>query len=82
MFGITASFDVFDGRLTGHVFSDTGSGCVFDCHFCSERRSITGRLAQPDTAAHRLVLQQRLVTSGSAGVVRLAGAGLPVASPA
>jgi hypothetical protein len=29
-----------------------------------------------------LVLQQRLVTLSSAGVVRFAGAGLPVASPA
>jgi B12-binding domain/radical SAM domain protein len=62
MFGVTASFDVFDGRLTGHVFSDTGNGCVFDCHFCSERRSITGRLAQPDTAAQRLLGQLRSVS--------------------
>jgi B12-binding domain/radical SAM domain protein len=61
MFGVTASFDVFDGRLTGHAFSDTGSGCVFDCDFCSERRSITGGLMQADTAARRLVRQLRSI---------------------
>jgi B12-binding domain/radical SAM domain protein len=57
MFGVTTAFDVFGGRLTGHVFSDTGSGCVFDCDFCSERRSITGGLAQADSSARRLVRQ-------------------------
>jgi len=60
-FGVTAAFDVFDGRLTGHVFSDTGNGCVFDCDFCSERRSVTGGLFEAGTAAGRLVRQMRSV---------------------
>lgn len=61
LFGVRAAFDVFDGRLTGHVFSDTGNGCVFDCDFCSERRSITGGLAQLNSAAGRLARQLRAV---------------------
>jgi B12-binding domain/radical SAM domain protein len=60
-FGVTARFDVFGGRLTGHVFSDTGNGCVFDCDFCSERRSVTGGLFEAGTAAGRLVRQLRAV---------------------
>jgi hypothetical protein len=29
MFGISASFEVFGGRLTAHVYSDTSCGCVY-----------------------------------------------------
>src|SRR5215469_9874262 len=36
---------------------------------------------RPKRTIHFLVLQRRLVISGPAGVVRLAGGGLPVASP-
>ncbi|GAA3960987.1 hypothetical protein GCM10023085_49350 [Actinomadura viridis] len=61
LFGVRTAFDVFGGRLTGHVFSDAGNGCVFDCDFCSERRSVTGGLAQPSTGADRLMRQLRAV---------------------
>lgn len=57
MFGVSAAFDVFEGRLTAHVFSDTGSGCVYDCMFCSERSSVTGGLKALETAAQRLYRQ-------------------------
>lgn len=56
-FGITASFDVFRGRMTSHVFSDTGPGCVYDCDFCSERRSVTGNIQEIKSAAWRLYKQ-------------------------
>jgi B12-binding domain/radical SAM domain protein len=59
MFGISSAFDVFGGRLTAHVFSDTGSGCAYDCEFCSERRSVTGPLQQLETAPARLAGQLR-----------------------
>ncbi|WP_405090213.1 B12-binding domain/radical SAM domain-containing protein [Micromonospora sp. NBC_01392] len=62
IFGVGASFDVFGGRLTGHVFSDTGNGCVFDCDFCSERRSVTGGLVDLGNGADRLVRQLRAVS--------------------
>ena len=57
MFGVCSAFDVFGGRLTGHVFSDTGNGCAYDCEFCSERRSATGPLAQIETSGDRLFKQ-------------------------
>lgn len=57
MFGVRTSFDVFGGRLTTHVFSDTGNGCVFDCPFCSERRSVAGPLLQLGTSTKRLFHQ-------------------------
>jgi hypothetical protein len=55
MFGVTSSFGAcFGHRLTAHVFSDTGNGCVYDCKFCSERIGVTGPLAELSTAATRL----------------------------
>lgn len=58
MFGIQTSFgDCFGGRLTAHAFSDTGSGCAFNCNFCSERQAVTGPLQQLDTSAYRLFNQ-------------------------
>lgn len=42
LFGATSRFSVFGGLYTAHVYSDTGSGCVFDCSFCSERLSVVG----------------------------------------
>jgi len=57
MFGIGTAFDVFDGRLTAHAFSDTGPGCAFDCNYCSERRSTAGSLLQLETSATRLYRQ-------------------------
>lgn len=57
MFGVGSAFKVFPGRLTAHVFSDTSSGCVYDCTFCSERRSVCGPFVQLDTGADRLFKQ-------------------------
>lgn len=57
MFGVRTAFDVFGGRLTAHVFSDTGGGCAYDCSFCSERRSIAGPLVQLESSAGRLFRQ-------------------------
>ncbi len=64
-FGVRSAFDIFGGRKTAHVFSDSGSGCAMDCAFCSERRSVTGSLqtagsasrlmTQLETAAHVIV---------------------------
>ncbi|MBU1151428.1 B12-binding domain/radical SAM domain-containing protein [Patescibacteria group bacterium] len=63
MFGVSSTFDVFPGSLTAHVFSDSSSGCVYDCIFCSERRSVTGPLIQLDTAADRLFRQLKSTTN-------------------
>jgi B12-binding domain/radical SAM domain protein len=54
MFGASAAFDVFDGRPTAHVYSDTGRGCVYDCAFCSERRSVAGAPRDLPNGAARL----------------------------
>ncbi len=54
MFGVTTSFDVFEGTKTAHVFSDIGRGCIYDCGFCSERISVTGAPRQFDTSPDRL----------------------------
>ena len=56
-FGITASFDVFQGCMTSHIFSDTGPGCIYDCTFCSERRSIAGNIQEIQGAPRRLYNQ-------------------------
>lgn len=53
-FGVTASFDVFRGRMTSHIFSDTGPGCIYDCTFCGERRSIAGNIQEIQGAPRRL----------------------------
>lgn len=57
LFGVSTSFGVFGGRMTAHVFSDTGRGCVYDCDFCSERSSITGSLSDLARAPQRLYRQ-------------------------
>lgn len=57
LFGVTASFEIFGGKLTAHVFSDVGPGCVYDCEFCSERRSVTGGLKDVTKGAGRLYRQ-------------------------
>jgi B12-binding domain/radical SAM domain protein len=57
LFGVRTSFDVFGGRPTAHVFSDGGRGCIYDCNFCSERRSVTGVPAQLESSADRLFRQ-------------------------
>jgi len=57
MFGVRSEFNVFKGRLTGQVFSDTGRGCVYSCDFCSENSSVAGPLKQLETSANRLFRQ-------------------------
>jgi B12-binding domain/radical SAM domain protein len=57
LFGVSATFDIFNGRMTAHVFSDTGRGCVYDCDFCSERSRINGGLKDLENAAFRLYRQ-------------------------
>ena len=59
VFGIHSSFDTFKGSMTAHIFSDVSCGCVFDCNFCSERRSVAGPIVQLDTSAERLYRQMR-----------------------
>ncbi|MFC1643348.1 B12-binding domain/radical SAM domain-containing protein, partial [Myxococcota bacterium] len=56
IFGVATEFDVFKVP-TAHVFSDTGRGCIYDCEFCSERRSVTGLPRQAGTSAERLYRQ-------------------------
>jgi B12-binding domain/radical SAM domain protein len=58
-FGVGGSFDIYPGRLTSHAFSDSGRGCVFDCSFCSERRSNTGPLSEVRQSSDRLFHQFR-----------------------
>lgn len=57
IFGVSASFPIFGGRMTSHVFSDTGRGCVYDCAFCSERRSVAGAIQDIKGAPLRLYRQ-------------------------
>jgi len=57
LFGISEAFDVFDGRPTAHVFSDTGRGCIYDCDFCSERLSVVGAPVQLKDSPERLFRQ-------------------------
>jgi radical SAM superfamily enzyme YgiQ (UPF0313 family) len=45
--------------MTAHVFSDMGRGCVYDCSFCSERRSVAGSLRDLPNAGNRLYRQLR-----------------------
>ena len=63
MFGVSGGFDIFRGCKTAHVFSDTGRGCVYDCSFCSERKSVAGGLKSLEGAARRL--HRQLVQSRS-----------------
>lgn len=43
--------------MTSHIFSDTGPGCIYDCNFCSERRSIAGNIQDIQGAPRRLYNQ-------------------------
>lgn len=63
MFGVGSFFNVFDGKPTAHIFSDMGSGCVHDCEFCSERRSVTGPIIQPESSVERLFRQMKSATA-------------------
>jgi selenocysteine lyase/cysteine desulfurase/radical SAM superfamily enzyme YgiQ (UPF0313 family) len=61
LFGIKGKFDVFGTEHTAHAFSETSSGCSFDCFFCSERSTINGRMQQPETASDRLLRQFKTI---------------------
>lgn len=56
-FGLSSGFDVFDGRLTAHVSSDTGRGCIYGCAFCSESSVVTGQPRDLRNSADRLYRQ-------------------------
>lgn len=56
-FGVSASFDIFDGRMTAHTYSDIGRGCVYNCAFCSEASKITGAPRDLAGSANRLYTQ-------------------------
>jgi B12-binding domain/radical SAM domain protein len=57
MFGVRTRFEVFDDLPTAHVYSDSGSGCMHDCSFCSECASVNGPILQIETSAERLFRQ-------------------------
>lgn len=57
VFGVDSRFPIFGTDYTAHVYSDSGQGCVRDCSFCSERRSVSGLIQQPATGADRLFRQ-------------------------
>lgn len=57
VFGVDSCFPIFQTDYTAHVYSDSGRGCVRDCDFCSERRSVAGLMQQPSTGADRLFRQ-------------------------
>lgn len=59
MFGVSTSFDIFDGRLTAHCYSDTGRGCIYSCQFCSEGSAVTGAPTDLANSADRLYRQLR-----------------------
>jgi len=59
MFGVQSAFAVFDGIPTGHAYSDMSRGCHYDCHFCSERHSLNGRLDRSQDPVGRLVQHVR-----------------------
>ncbi|MFA6588527.1 MAG: B12-binding domain/radical SAM domain-containing protein [Patescibacteria group bacterium] len=71
MFGVRTKFSVFPGRLTAHVFSDSGSGCIYDCNVCSESSSVAGFPVQTSTSAQRLYKQlecaAQMISSDSPG---------------
>lgn len=57
VFGLAGAFDVFDGRMTAHVSSDMGRGCVYGCAFCSESSAVTGAPRDLRNSADRLYQQ-------------------------
>lgn len=57
IFGVNTAFDIFENSMTGHAFSGLSPGCIYDCGFCSERRSVCGSLMQVETSATRLFRQ-------------------------
>lgn len=57
LFGVRTRFSVFDDMPTAQIFSDIGSGCIYDCAFCSEAISIVGRPRAFTTSADRLARQ-------------------------
>lgn len=60
LFEPTSNFPVLDSDRTFHAYSYMSKGCPFDCFFCSEKRSINGKLSQTSTAALRLLKQLKI----------------------
>lgn len=42
VFGFQGAFTVFNADRTAHVYSDISRGCMYDCFFCTEKRSVNG----------------------------------------
>lgn len=57
VFGVDSRFPIFGTDYTAHVYSDSGRGCLRDCSFCSERRSVAGPVQQASTGADRIFRQ-------------------------
>lgn len=43
VFGFHGVFPIFDTDRTAHVYSDISRGCMYDCFFCTEKRSVNGQ---------------------------------------
>lgn len=60
VFGFKGSFKVFDTERTAHVYSDISHGCIYNCFFCTERRTINGT-PRMTSSAERLASQLNAV---------------------
>lgn len=61
LYPVTSRFAVFDRDITAHAYSDTGKGCIYSCHFCSEGAHINGKIIQMSSAAGRLARQFEII---------------------
>ena len=62
LFGVSTRFPVFHKDYTAHVYSDIGKGCMYDCFFCSERRTVNGTVGHHKNPELRLYNQLKEVT--------------------
>jgi B12-binding domain/radical SAM domain protein len=70
MFPIRNKFNVFDANLTAHAFSDISKGCIFDCFYCSEKRSINGKLDRDNVKQAPYRLAKNLKSIQNVGISR------------
>ena len=61
VFGFQGSFKIFDADRTAHVYSDISRGCMYDCFFCTEKRSVNGT-PKVQNSAERLARQLNAVS--------------------
>ncbi len=61
LFSPTSNFPVFEVDRTIHSYSYLSKGCPFDCFFCSEKKSINGKLKQTDNGSQRLYRQFKII---------------------